>query len=102
MMPQLLVRQKVSHRLCAAGSRCVDAFKEDRPPPLVPVSASSFWFPCLSLPSHSNSIFILGTLEMYVSVLKEEREAETSSPWTCNILWTTDKQSAWLIVWLSQ
>lgn len=36
------------------------------------------------------------------SVLKEEREAETSSLRTCNTLWTTDEQAAWLIVWLSQ
>lgn len=43
----------------------------------------------------------LRILERY-QVLKEEREEGTSSPWTCNILWTTDEQTAWLIIRPSQ
>ena len=49
---------------------------------------------------NSRSSFLLRIVEIY-QVLGESK-AGTPSPWTCNILWTTDEQAAWLIIWLSQ
>lgn len=52
-------------------------------------------------PLKSSSASFLRILEIY-QVLKVEREEGTSPPWTCNILWTTDEQKAWLIIRLGQ